>query len=170
MDGRHPACRWSVFIGDEAEPYEQHPNVGIVAQSKIAGIETIPAPDQAEPGGWKDYSGPFDPGFQFEDLSHGALVTVLQEAAIQSHLLARTFMLCAEQRTGPARSAELGAAQWTGVTALTAKRLRATLGIVDDDGIEAIAKVFQPTISRGVASSGRSFSTLSRAPDPFPRN
>jgi hypothetical protein len=140
--GRYPACRWSVFIDDEATPYEQHPNLEIVQRSKIAQIETIVPADDGEPGGWRDYSGPFDPGFQLEDLSHRALVEVLQEFAIQSHLLARAFLLCAEQRVGRTVSAELGSSQWTGIAALTAERLRTALGITGDD-IEAIAKIFQ---------------------------
>lgn len=140
--GRYPACRWSVFIDDEATPYEQHPNLEIVRGSKLAQIETIVPSADGESGGWSDYAGPFDPGFQLEDLSHRALVEVLQEFAIQSHLLARAFLLCAEQRVGPVISAELGSAQWTGIAALTAERLHAALGIVGDD-IQAIAKIFQ---------------------------
>ena len=140
--GRHPACRWSVFIDDVAEPYEQHPNLEIVRRSKLAQVETIVPSADGEPGGWRDYAGPFDPGFQLEDLSHRALVEVLQEFAVQSHLLARAFLLCADQRLGPTVSAELGASQWTGIAALTAERLRAALGIGGDD-IEAVAKIFQ---------------------------
>jgi hypothetical protein len=140
--GRYPACRWSVFIGDEAEPYEQHPNLEIVRGSRLATIAThVPAAD-GEPGGWSDYSGDFDPGFQLEDLSHRALVSVNQEFAVQSHLLARAFMLCAAQRRGDGVASELGAAQWTGIAALTAERIREPLAIEGDD-IEAVAKVFQ---------------------------
>ncbi|MCH7930315.1 MAG: hypothetical protein IIA01_07420 [Proteobacteria bacterium] len=110
--------------------------------SKLASI-AIDVPERdAEPGGWTDYSGPFDPGFQLEDLSHRALVVVGQEFAIQSHLLARAFMLCAAQRGGDEAAAELGAAQWTGIAALTAERLQALMRIEGDD-IEAVAKVFQ---------------------------
>ncbi len=140
--GRHPACRWAIFIGDEQDPYEQHPNLEIVERSKIAQTEIVVPDGDGEPGGWADYSGPFDPGFQLEDLSHSALVVIAQEAAVQSHLLARAFILCADQRVGPETAGELGAGQWTGIAALTAERLRSVLGIVDD-GIDAIAKIFQ---------------------------
>lgn len=140
--GRYPACRWSVFIGDEAEPFEQHPNLEIVRGSKIANVAVDVAAEDAEPGGWADYSGAFDPGFQLEDLSHRALVTVCQEFALQSHLLARAFMLCAAQRQDDAAAAELGRAQWTGIAALTAERLRRVFAIEGDD-IESVAKLFQ---------------------------
>jgi hypothetical protein len=139
---RAPHCRWSVFIGDESEPYEQHPNLELVRASKLASIPVELPETDAEPGGWGDYSGPFDPGFQLEDLSHRALVIVNQEFAVQSHLLARAFMLCASQRRDDATALELGREQWTGIAALTAHRLRALLRIEADD-IEAVAKVFQ---------------------------
>jgi hypothetical protein len=140
--GRFPACRWSIFIGDETEPYEQHPNLEIVEGSRIAQTEIVVPESDGERGGWADYSGPFDPGFQLEDLSHRALNVVAQEAAVQSHLLSRAFMLCADQRAGSKIARSLGDSQWIGIAALTAERLRNLLGIVDD-GIESIAKIFQ---------------------------
>jgi hypothetical protein len=140
--GRYPHCRWSVFIGDEAEPYQQHANLEIVRASKIANVEVEVPEADAEPGGWADYSGDFDPGMQLEDLSHRALVVAIQEFAVQSHLLARAFMLCASQKQSDETAAELGKRQWTGIAALSAERLRAAMRIEGDD-IEAIAKVFQ---------------------------
>ena len=140
--GRYPACRWQVFIGDEADAYEQHPNLAIVARSKLARLELARPTADGEPGGWADYAGDFDPGFQLEDLSHSALVTVAEEFAVQSHLLARAFAICASQRQGNEAARQLSDAQWTGIAALSAERIREPLGIAGDD-IEAIAKVFQ---------------------------
>ena len=80
--GRIPHCRWSVSIDDESVPYTQHSNLPTVAASGLASIP-IKLPDEnAEPGGWADYSGPFDPGFQLEDLCQRALLAVVQEAAV----------------------------------------------------------------------------------------
>ncbi|MCP4908131.1 MAG: hypothetical protein GY910_24430 [bacterium] len=139
---RVPHCRWSVFIGDEAEPVEMHPNLDLVRKSLLAEIAVdIPEMD-AEPGGRVDYAGEFDPDFQLEDLSHRALISACQEFAIQSHLLARAFMLCASQREGDEAALELGRSQWTGIAALTAQRLAKSLRI-DNGGIEDIAKIFQ---------------------------
>ncbi len=140
--GRYPACRWKVFLADDAEPYEQHPNLEIVRGSKIARIAIEAAAANMEPGGWDDYAGTLDTGFQLEDLSHSALIVVNQEFAVQSHLLARAFLLCAAQRRDDATAIELGKAQWTGIAALTARRIRKPLAITGDD-IEAVAKVFQ---------------------------
>jgi hypothetical protein len=140
--GRQPHCRWSVFIGEDGEASEPHPNLEIVGGSQLATIGILVPDQDAETGGWPDYSGDFDPGFQLEDLSHRALLIVNQEAAVQSHLLARSFLLCAYQRAGDATASELGVSQWTGIAALTAERLRRALKI-EGDGIEAVAKVFQ---------------------------
>jgi len=137
-----PHCRWSVFIDDEAAPNEPHPNIGRVEGSRLGGIAVVDPEEDAEPGGWQDYSGAFDPLFQLEDFSHRALVVVNQEFAVQSHLLARSFMLCVAQRLGEAPSAELGRAQWTGIAALTAERLRRAMKIQGED-IEDVAKIFQ---------------------------
>lgn len=140
--GRYPHCRWSVFIDRESVPFESHPNLAIIARSRAANLPiAVPAAD-AEPGGWRDYAGPFDPGFQLEDLSHGALVTALGEFALQSHLLARGFALACAQRFGDEAAAELATRQFTGIAALTAERLRGPLAL-DGDGIESLAKLFQ---------------------------
>lgn len=139
---RVPHCRWSVFIDDEAVPYEQHANLAIVGASKLANVPIrVPGTD-GEPGGLSDYSGRFDPSFQLEDLSHRALLVANQEFAVQSHLLARAFMLSVSQRLGEEAATELGCAQWTGIAALTAERLLRALKI-EGDGIESVAKIFQ---------------------------
>jgi hypothetical protein len=140
--GRYPACRWSVFIDDAASDFEFHPNLALVERSRAATVAIEAPAKSADPGGWSDYSGPFDPHFQLEDLSHRALVVANQEFALQSHLLARSFLLSVGQRLDDAAAAELGEAQWTGIAALTAERVRAALRIEGDD-VEAIAKLFQ---------------------------
>ena len=140
--GRYPHCRWSVFIDDASAPYAQHENVVVVGQSRLASIGIELPEESREAGGWDDYSGPFDPGFQLEDLSQRALVCVAQEVAVQTHLLARAFMLCAAQRSDDATARELGRRQWIGAAAIAALRVRRALQ-VEGDGIDAIAKVFQ---------------------------
>lgn len=144
---RHPAdrvphCRWKVFIDDQQAPDVRHPHLDLVAASQIARIPIDVPEVDAEPGGWKDYSGPFDPDFQLEDLSHRALVIAAQEFAVQSHLLARSFLLCVGRRFGDEHVPRLARKQWTGIAGLTAERIRRAMKI-ESDGIDAIAKVFQ---------------------------
>jgi hypothetical protein len=141
-EGRYPHCRWSVFIDDETTPYEQHPNLAINEKAKIATIPIVIPDHDREPGGWADYSGPFDAGFQLEDLSQRAQLIVLQEAAVQTHLLVRAYMLCIAQKFGDEDAIALGRRQWVGSAAVGALRLYKALQI-EGDGIDAIAKVFQ---------------------------
>jgi hypothetical protein len=139
---RMPHCRWQVFIDEEGKAYEQHANLAIVRRSKLAAMPFEAPADDAEPGGWRDYSGAFDPDFQLEDLSHHALVVVNSEFALQSHLLARGFLISVAQRFGEDEARRTASAQWTGIAALTARRLLETMEI-RGDGIDAIAKLFQ---------------------------
>lgn len=138
---RYPHCHWKVFIDDESRPYEQHPNLPRMAKTRIANIEIdLPAEDR-EPGGWSDYSGAFDPGFQLEDLGHRALLAVCQEAAVQTHLLARSFLLNVDQHHGEEAARDLSRRVWTGAAGIAAYRIKKAFGL--GDGIDAIATVFQ---------------------------
>lgn len=139
--GKWPHCRWVVFIDDEAAPYEQHPNLPRMRETLVADIAIeLPATDPT-PGGWHDYSGEFDPGFQLEDLSHRALLAVCQEAAVQAHLLSRSLILNVDQRHGEDDARAIGRGLATGAAALAAYRLKRALDLGDD--AEAIAEVFR---------------------------
>jgi hypothetical protein len=142
-EARYPHCRWSVFIDESAEatPYEQHPNLPRMQATQLANVSIEHPESEGEPGGWADYSGPFDPGFQLEDLSHRALLTVCQETAIQTHLLARSLLLNVEQRHGEEAARELGRRQWIGAAAIGGLRVKRALGLGDD--AEAIAQLFE---------------------------
>jgi hypothetical protein len=168
---RHPHCRWKVFLDDQAAAADPHPDLAVDAGSHIATIaldlpEAGPGSDaddgqgdattsggkgDASPRGWggagpdgrPDYSGPFDPDFQLEDLSHRALLIVAQEAAVQAHLLVRSFLLAIDRRYGAEEAAEIGHRQWTGSAAIGAHRLRRALGLESRDDIEALARVVQ---------------------------
>ncbi len=138
---RVPHCRWRVFIDEDSQAYEQHPNLPRIGASKIAQL-SLRISEKEEPGGWRNYSGPFDPECQLEDFSHAALVTANLEFCVQSHLLARSFLLCVGQRFGDEGVGEIATEQWTGIAGLTAERLKAALAIEGEDAT-AIAKVFQ---------------------------
>src|SRR5207248_2890198 len=139
---RHPHCHWTVTIVPDAEPAEPHPYAAIVAGSKIASIGVeVPVTD-AEPGGWADYSGPFDPDFELEDLSHRALVVALQEVAVQSHLLFRCYLLAVAQAFGEDKATAAAPGVFTGLAGLTAQRLVPAMKI-DGDGADAVAKLLQ---------------------------
>ncbi len=104
--GREPHCHWTITIDPDFPPVDSHPYRAIVERSKIATIaveEPSAAGSDEEPGGWDDYAGEFDPDFELEDLSHRALVIVLQEVAVQSHLLFRGFLIAVPRRAMASR-------------------------------------------------------------------
>jgi hypothetical protein len=139
---REPHCRWTIEIVADAEPVLAHPNVAIVEQSRVATIGVREPDGDAEPGGWADYSGEFDPDFELEDLSHSTLVVALQEVAVQSHLLFRAFLLSVSQHYGEAEAAAINPQVFTGLAGMTAQRLRDAMGI-DGNDAPAIAKILQ---------------------------
>jgi len=139
-----PHCRWTVEIDPAFDPVFPHPNRALVEASVIAGIEVLTpesTPD-GEAGGWDDYNRDFDPDFQLEDFSHRALVVALQEFAVQSHLLIRSFLLTVAQRFGEDEAARINPMVFTGLAGLTAQRLRTAMSIPGDDAT-AIAKILQ---------------------------
>lgn len=140
--GRYPHCRWRVSLDEESTPYEHHPNLERVRATKLASIPLILPETDAEPGGWSDYAGPFDPSVQHEDFSHRALLILNQEAAVQTHLLVRAFLLAIANRQGDEVAVEIGRGAWVGAAALAARRVARAMK-VESGGIEAIAKVFQ---------------------------
>jgi len=140
--GRWPHCRWAVYIAEDSQPYEQHPNLDIVRESKLANIAVVLPEKNAEPGGWSDYSGPFDPGCQLQDFSHRALVGLNQEFAVQALLLMQSYMLSQANHFGGEKAQELGRRMWIGHATLAVERLQKYLGVAGDD-IETVAKILQ---------------------------
>ncbi len=141
--GRVPHCHWRVVIDPEhGEPVEPHPTMRIIGESEIARIGIHDPGRDAEPGGWFDYSGNFDPDFTLEDLSHRALVVALQEVAVQTHLLAHAYLHCVASRWGLGEAHANAPQVFTGTAGVAAGRLPAALGITGDDA-EAIAKLLQ---------------------------
>ena len=100
----------------------QHPHLVDVAESRLANLPNRVGPS-AEPGGWNDYTRSFDPRFELEDLSHGALLAVAREFAIQGHILARAMMLAVERRYGREEAIEIGRTLFTGIGWIAAERL-----------------------------------------------
>jgi hypothetical protein len=140
---RAPHCHWRVTIDpDDGQPVGPHPSRAVIEQSEIARIAIDDPAADAEPGGWYDYSGEFDPDFTLEDLSHRALVVALQEVAVQTHLLAHAYLHCVASRWGAAEAAANAPQVFTGTAGVAAPRLAAALGITGADA-EAIAKLLQ---------------------------
>jgi hypothetical protein len=127
--GRMPHCNWLVEIDPHAEPLTEPEGARWLATSRAANASLATPATDPEPGdGDHDYAGAFDAGVAFERFSHPTLVRLLDEIALQGHLLARAFMRSIERRSDRATAMRLGAHQLTGVAGLTASRLARFLG------------------------------------------
>ena len=89
-----------------------------------------------------DYSGPFQPDFRYEDLSHDALVRLVREYALTVHLLDRSGLATVGMRYGQEAVEEVAIEEWRGASPIYGERLRRVFGI-EGDGVEAIFKVLQ---------------------------
>jgi hypothetical protein len=90
----------------------------------------------------KDYSGPFDPDFRYEDLSKEALVRLVREYALIVHLLDRSGLASVGMRYGQEVVEEVAIDEWRGASPIYGERLRKVMGVEGDD-VEAIFKTFQ---------------------------
>jgi hypothetical protein len=138
---RMPHCRWEVFVDAAAEPLPEPPLAAAMRTSRLARLAAPPLVD-AEPGGWRDYAGPFDPDFQLEDLSHGALVRACTGFLLQDHLLVRSLAAALTARAGAEVAEDVVRGAWLGCAPAASRRVRDALGIPGDDAA-AIAKVLQ---------------------------
>jgi hypothetical protein len=89
-----------------------------------------------------DYSGPFRPDFQLEDLSKEALVKLCRELMLAAHLLDRAIMPAILQRFGPQAMEELAIEEWRGASPVYTQRIRKAMNIQGDD-VPSIFKSLQ---------------------------
>jgi hypothetical protein len=138
---REPHCHWTVTIDEAHAPVAPHPGVAIVEDSVAARCAVDDPGAGTDPGGWDDYSGPFDPDFQLEDLSQRALVIALQEVAIQSHLLIRGYCLALAARADDETATATAARMAVGLGGVTAERLSRAFAL--DEGAPGLAALLQ---------------------------
>ncbi|MGE5290897.1 MAG: hypothetical protein ACM3ML_27625 [Micromonosporaceae bacterium] len=90
----------------------------------------------------KDYSGEFDPGFRYEDLSKEALVRLVREYALIVHLLDRSALAAVALRYGQEAVEDIAIDEWRGASPVYTERIRRVMGI-EDRGVPAIFKALQ---------------------------
>jgi hypothetical protein len=150
---RHPHCHWTITIEPDAAPLLEQPLTREVGRLPLARWANE-RPADREPGGWRDYAGPFDPEFRLERLSQGALVAVLREFSLQVHLLSSAADLHLSRRFARDAVREVLAQQWAGANWVCAQRIGVALGVAGG-GIEAVARVLalHPALPPGVHAS-----------------
>jgi hypothetical protein len=136
---RTPHCHWTIAIDPANAPVAPIEHTGRVAALPLAGVSN-PRPADHEPGGWPDYRRPFDPEFRLSRLSHGTLVAVTREFAVQSHLLSCSAELALAARYGEPAARALVASQWIGSAWIASERLARALGL-HEGGAAGVAAV-----------------------------
>jgi hypothetical protein len=150
---RHPHCHWTITIEPGVEPVIEEPLTLEVGRLPLARVPNE-MPADREAGGWRDYAARVDPKFRLEHLSQGALVAVLREFSLQSHLLASSASLYLSQSFPSDAVREVLANQWAGANWVTAERIAAEFGIAGG-GRDAVAQVLalHPALPAGLAAA-----------------
>jgi hypothetical protein len=118
---RHPHCHWTVEIAEDAAPLCDLAVMDLLVDSRAAATP-LPVMGRGDDG-WNDYGGDLDPDLRLEQFSSPVLRALLDEFALQGHLLARSFLLAVARRKGAEAARRLGSKQLNGIAGLTAKRL-----------------------------------------------
>jgi hypothetical protein len=152
---RHPHCAWTVTIVPEADPLPHPAQAEHLATTNAARLPLAPAyPELADDDGWNDYAVPLDPDLVMERFSSATLARILDEVALQGHLLSHAYMIEVADRSGGDVAVELGVKQVVGVAGLTAKRLAAALGVgADLDGVAAVLAVHPLVLPRAYVTT-----------------
>lgn len=140
---RQPHCAWSVTIDDANEPLELPAQAVALARSSTASVPLAERPaEMADDDGVDHYSGPVDPDLVMERFSSATLAAVCDEVALQSHLLARGFLVEVADLTDDHETRDIGARQLCGIAGLTSKRIASLLGVgADLDGVSEVLAV-----------------------------
>lgn len=134
---RHPHCHWRVDIDPDREPL---PTPAVAARVAATAAATWPMRDLEPSGdGEDDERGPLDPDLDLTRFSTGLLARLLDEVALQWHLLVMSGLAAVADRAGRAAANEIGVAQATGIAGLTAERLRRAFDL--DSSCDSLAWV-----------------------------
>ncbi|HMF82049.1 MAG TPA: hypothetical protein VKI01_02095 [Acidimicrobiia bacterium] len=137
---REPHCHWTITIDPRNDPIGPAPHTLRVAELPLASVPNE-RPGDGEPGGRRDYRGPFDPAFRLADLSHGTLVAVGREFQEQVHLLTSSAELSLADRLDADTAREILASQWIGAAWVASERLAAALDLGDTSSLDSVATV-----------------------------
>jgi hypothetical protein len=135
---RTPHCRWEVVIDQGAEPISEPPPAQRMALTRAASL-TLPSHNADV-----DYSGPLQADLDLESFSSSTLVAILNEVALQGHLLTLSFADAVERRSDAGTVGEIVRKQFTGIAGLAAERISRALGVRDIPTLLELHPAFHP--------------------------
>ena len=147
---RHPHCHWTVRIEPESEPVVLPNEVTDPMHATLAATTDLAAGASgtaAEDAGWGRYET-LDPDLRMEDFSASTLTKILDEAALQGHLLAQSFGHAVARRSDATAARVLLVHQFIGVAGVVAGRLADAYELPPDlGGIASVLRLhpaFEP--------------------------
>jgi hypothetical protein len=138
-----PHCRWSVTIDPGAEPLPEPAQAERIAQTRAAAID-IPQPGEDDTDGRTTYDGPLEPDLVLETFSRNTLIALLNEVALQGHLLTMSFADAVERRTDADTAADVVRKQFIGIAGVAAARIATSLSITDPSTVLTLHPAFHP--------------------------
>jgi hypothetical protein len=138
---QHPHCAWTVTIEPDREELPLPEQSIVMSATRAANVELSPIVPGGE--GHDDYVGPVWEDLRFADWSHSALIRLAEEVALQHQLLALGFVMSVRGKSeNEAQATEIFRKQLTGISGLTADRLRHCLGVEQDaESLAAVLRV-----------------------------
>lgn len=139
---RTPHCHWTVDIDPANDPL---PVPEAARRMSTARAATVHLP-RAEPtaDGSTNYRGALDPNLRFETFAKSTLIDLLNEVALQGHLLTLSFTNAIEARDSLDAATEIGVKQFTGIAGVTAARLKKALDTEDITSVLDLHPAFHP--------------------------
>jgi hypothetical protein len=137
---RTPHCAWTVTI----DPNEQDTPVPVrsleIGKTNAAQLplSTIDGPST---DGYADYTRPLDPELRIAEFSTPVLRALINEIALQAHLLVLSFASAVGDRVDEEGTREIVAKQFTGVAGVVAERLARAFEL--GDSAADLATVFE---------------------------
>jgi hypothetical protein len=127
---RTPHCAWTVTI-DPEEPDTPTPERALEIGRTVAAGLPLAAVDGPPDDGLADYSGPLDPDLRVAAFSSPVLRALIDEVALQGHLLVLSFASAVTEHADEAKTRDLVAKQFAGVAGVAADRLARAFGLGD---------------------------------------
>ncbi len=136
---RTPHCAWTVTI-DPQEPDTPTPLRALeIGRTHAAELPLAPI-EGPNSDGYADYSRPLDPDLRVAEFSSAVLRALIDEIALQGHLLVLSFGAAVAERCNDSITEEVVAKQFTGAAGVAAHRLARAFEL--GDSAADIATVF----------------------------
>lgn len=136
---RHPHCAWTVTIDSDDTPAPTPPRSLLVGGTHAARLPLAKIGEHSGDG-FANYSHPLDPDLVMEDFASSTLLAILEEVALQGHLLVLSFASVLAEGD-PDGAMGILAEQFTGVAGVVAGRIREALDLGPDAA--GLAAVFE---------------------------